>query len=133
MSNTFTGLVRIGSEPELRFTPSGKAILTFSAANTTGFGDKKKTLWLRATVWNNSEKIKPYLSKGGQIVISGELSQNEFTGNDGLKKSSLEINVSYVDLVGNKSDSSTQNQPQQNNAPSSANAPVDNFEDSIPF
>lgn len=133
MSNTFTGLVRIGSEPELRFIPSGKAVLTFSAASSTGFGDKKKTLWLRATVWNNAEKIKPYLSKGGQIVISGELSQNEFTGNDGVKKSSLEINVSYVDLVGNKSDSPTQNQPQQNNAPSSANTPVDNFDDSLPF
>ena len=104
MSNTFTGLVRIGSDPELRFIPSGKSVLTFSAASTTGFGEKKKTLWLRATIWNNAEKINPFLSKGSQIVISGEISQNEYTANDGTKKSSLEINVSYVDLVGSKRD-----------------------------
>ena len=144
MSNTFTGLVRIGSDPELRFTPSGKSVLTFSAASNTGFGEKKKTLWLRATVWNNAEKIKEYLSKGGQIVISGELSQNDYTANDGTKKSSLEINVSYIDLVGSKSDSPAQGQqpaaqsqnahPRGNQPPQSGNfdAPYDDGSD-IPF
>ena len=65
MSNTFTGLVRVGSDPEIKVIPSGKSVLTFSVASSTGFGDRKKTLWLRATVWNNAEKMKDFISTMG--------------------------------------------------------------------
>lgn len=102
MSNVFSGLVRINSEPELRFTPSGKGLLTFSAASSTGFGDKQKTLWLRVTYWNNAEKMKEFLVKGNQISIAGELSQTEYQAKDGTTKTSLELNANIIDLVGGR-------------------------------
>lgn len=131
MSNIFSGLVRIGSDPELRFIPSGKAVLTFSAANSTGYGDKQKTLWLRATYWNNAEKMKEFLVKGNQISITGELSQTEYQAKDGSTKTSLDLNVHSIDLIGSKKEGGQQ-APQPRQAPAAA-MPYDDFDDSIPF
>lgn len=111
MSNSFTSLVRLGSEPEIRVIPSGKSVLNFSAASTTGFGDKKQTLWLRVTYWNNPEKVASFLAKGDQVVISGELSQRNYE-KDGVTKTSLELNATSIDLVGKKQDSEPARQPQ---------------------
>ena len=123
MSNVFSGLVRIGSDPELRFIPSGKALLTFSAASSTGFGDKQKTLWLRVTYWNNAEKMKDFLVKGAQISIAGELSQTEYQAKDGTTKTSLELNATIIDLVGGKKEAS---------APVRQSVAVE-YDDNIPF
>ena len=128
MSNVFSGLVRIGSEPELRFIPSGKGLLTFSAASSTGFGDKQKTLWLRVTYWNNAEKMKEFLVKGAQISIAGELSQTEYQAKDGTTKTSLELNANIIDLVGGRKE----NAPARQAAPK-ADVAYDDFDDSIPF
>lgn len=155
MSNVFSGLVRIGSDPELRFIPGGKGVLTFSAASSTGYGDKKKTLWLRVSYWNNAEKMKEFLSKGDQISISGELSINEYKAQDGTTKTSLELNANIIDLVGVKRESSNgqanasspqQKKPHSNmaeiareaNTNNKNNAQRDNFndyhfDDDIPF
>lgn len=129
MSNVFSGLVRIGSEPELRFIPSGKAVLTFSAASSTGFGDKQKTLWLRVTCWNKAEKMKEFLVKGNQISITGELSQSEFTAKDGSTKTSLELNTINIDLVGSKKEGGQQQAPQPRQEPAAAMP----YDDDIPF
>ena len=123
MSNVFSGLVRIGSDPELRFIPSGKSLLTFSAASSTGFGDKQKTLWLRVTYWNNAEKMKDFLVKGAQISIAGELSQTEYQAKDGTTKTSLELNATIIDLVGGKKEAS---------APVRQSVAVE-YDDNIPF
>jgi single-strand DNA-binding protein len=122
MSNVFSGLVRIGSDPELRFIPSGKAVLTFSAASSTGFGDKQKTLWLRVTYWNNAEKMKEFLVKGNQISIAGELSQTEYQAKDGTTKTSLELNANIIDLVGGRKEGAA---PRQ--------AVAVEYDDNIPF
>jgi single-strand DNA-binding protein len=118
MSNTFTGLVRLSSDPDVRFIPSGKAVLNFNAASNVGFGDKQTTLWLRCTVWNNPEKLAEFLSKGSQCVVSGELSQREYESN-GEKRTSLELNVHSLDLVGGKREQGQEKQAK----------PVDNFDD----
>ncbi len=131
MSNVFSGLVRIGSDPELRFIPSGKAVLTFSAASSTGYGDKQKTLWLRVTYWNNAEKMKEFLVKGNQISIAGELTQSEYQAKDGTTKTSLELNANIIDLIGSKKEGGQQ-APQPRQAPAN-DLPYDDFDDSIPF
>ena len=131
MSNIFSGLVRIGSDPELRFIPSGKPVLTFSAASSTGYGDRQKTLWLRATYWNNAEKMKEFLVKGNQISITGELSQTEYQAKDGSTKTSLDLNVHSIDLIGSKKEGGQQ-APQPRQAPAN-DLPYDDFDDSIPF
>jgi len=104
MSNVFSGLVRLVSDPEVRFIPSGKSVLTFKAASSTGYGDKKKTLWLRITYWNNAEKMATLLSKGDLISIAGELSMSEYKANDGSMKTALELTANIIDLVGKRNE-----------------------------
>ena len=146
MSNVFSFHGTVGKDAEVRFTPSGMAILNVSVANNIGFGDKQQTLWIRVSVFGKRAEgnFKDFLAKGQQVWVSGELRTNEYKANDGTMKTSLELNASVLDLVGKKSDNSGQSQPApqssappQNNAPSS-NAPQgDNFDapydDDIPF
>ena len=137
MSNTFTSLVRVGSDPELRSTPSGSQVLNFSAASTTGFGDKQQTLWLRVAYWRSPDKISQYIKKGGQLVVSGELSQREYQANDGTTRTSLELNANVIDLVGKRSDqaqASTNQQASTAQQQPAGTAPktLDDFDD-IPF
>lgn len=129
MSNVFSGLVRIGSDPELRFIPSGKAVLTFSAASSTGYGERQKTLWLRVTYWNNAEKMKDFIVKGNQISIAGELTQSEYQAKDGTTKTSLELNATIIDLIGGKKEGGQQQAPQPKQAPAN-DLP---YNDDIPF
>jgi len=144
MSNSFSSLVRLGNDPSLRCTPSGKPVLSFNAASTSGYGEKQTTLWIRCTVWNNPEKMKEYLKKGDQIFISGQLSQAEYTAQDGSKKTALELNASFIDFVGKKQDTPAASYPvQDSHSAAKANAfqkqqhNPDNFDDAefrdIPF
>jgi len=47
MFNQVTALGRLGSDPELRYTPSGTAVANFSLATDVGWGDNKSTVWFR--------------------------------------------------------------------------------------
>jgi single-strand DNA-binding protein len=132
MANVFTGLVRVGNEPEVRTLSSGRSVLSFSAASTTGYGDRKQTLWLSVSYWNNPEKVASFLSKGDQLVISGELSQREYESN-GQSKTSLELNATILDLVGGRRESNAA-PPQQRQTASPAPAYNEaGYEDDIPF
>ncbi|MEI7840508.1 MAG: single-stranded DNA-binding protein [Methylococcaceae bacterium] len=108
MSNVFSCTGTVGSDAEVRFLPSGQAVLNVNVANHTGFGDKQKTTWLRVVVWGKKAEgtLKDYLRKGQQVFISGELTMNEYKANDGTMKTSLEVNASILDLVGKRNESS---------------------------
>lgn len=99
MSNIFSGLVRVGSDPEIRTLPGGTQVLSFSVASSTGWGDRKRTLWLRVSYWRSPDKIVSFIKKGNQLSICGELTQNEYQANDGTTKTSLELNAHAIDLV----------------------------------
>jgi len=76
-------------------------------------------------VWGKRAEgqLVDYIKKGQQVFISGEMSENEFTGNDGVSKKSLEINATIIDLVGGNSQ-----------APKSNKQPTENsYDDDIPF
>jgi single-strand DNA-binding protein len=144
MSNNFSSLVRLGGDPLLKYTPSGKPVLSFNAVSTIGYSEKQSVLWIRVSVWNNPEKMKDYLKKGDQIMISGVLSQTEYTANDGSKKTALELNATFIDFVGKKQDTPAASYPvQDSHSAAKANAyqpqqhNPDNFEDAefrdIPF
>jgi len=142
MSNVFSFAGTCGGDAEVRYLPSGMAVLNVSVANNIGYGDKKSTLWIRVALFGKPAEgtLKDYLKKGQQVFVSGQLSQNEYKANDGTMKTQLNLTANIIDLVGGKKDSEQAGhyqQPQQNNAPSSANAPADNkdmpYDDDIPF
>jgi single-strand DNA-binding protein len=104
MSNTFSFVGTLARDAEVKFSQSDIAILSFSAANNIGYGDKKQTLWIRVTVFGKRAEgqLKDFLKKGTQVFVSGELSQNEYKANDGTTKTSLELVANVIDLVGKR-------------------------------
>jgi single-strand DNA-binding protein len=141
MSNVFSFTGTVGRDAEVRYTPSGLAVLSVTVANNIGFGDKQQTLWIRVALFGKRAEggLQNYLKKGQQVFVSGELAQNEYKANDGTMKTSLELNANIIDLIGKKSESSQPQQAYQSSAAQSAPAQSghDNFDapydDDIPF
>jgi single-strand DNA-binding protein len=104
MSNVFVCTGTVGKDAEVRYLPSGQAVLNVSVANNIGFGDKQKTIWLRVVLWGKRAEgtLKDYLLKGQQVFVSGELTTSEYTKNDGTKGFQLELNADIIDLIGKK-------------------------------
>jgi len=102
--NNVTVIGRLVSTPDLKYTKTGTAMLRLSIANNTGFGDKQYTNFIDCTYWGKgAEAVSKYLAKGKQIAIQGELRQNTWE-QDGQKRSKLEINVTYLQLLGGKTE-----------------------------
>jgi single-strand DNA-binding protein len=148
MSNIFSFTGTVGRDAEVRYLPSGQAVLNVTVANNIGFGDKQQTLWIRVALWGKRAEgnLKEYLKKGQQVFVSGELTQREYQGNDGTTKVSLELNANILDLIGraqegrkNEAGSSQSHQRPGTQAPSSTQSGYshDNFDtpydDDIPF
>lgn len=92
MSNHITIAGKVGQDPELRYTPGGMAVLTFSVADTYGKDEKKKTTWHNVTVFNKlAENTANTISKGSTVIVVGRYEQDEFTKKDGTKGKSLKL------------------------------------------
>jgi len=129
----FTG--RLAKDAESKFLPNGDAIVNFSCAVDSGYGDKKKTTWPNCAMFGKrGEAVAPYLLKGTQVAISGELTNREYTDKDGNKRYSLDVRVNDLTLIGGKKD----NEPQREAQPArkQASNQTDSFadmSDDIPF
>lgn len=76
----------VGQEPELRFSASNNAVLTFSVADNYGKDDKKKTTWHNVIVFGKvAENVANSITKGTSVLITGRYEQEEFTKKDGTK------------------------------------------------
>lgn len=135
----FTG--NLGNQAEQRFTPSGDSLVTFSVAVKAGFGDKAVTTWVRCNMWGKrGESVLPYLGKGQVVGVTGELTNREYE-KDGQTRTSLEVRVNDLTLLGGKqerSESSDRSAPapspakrEQKAAP--AKNSFDDFDSDIPF
>jgi single-strand DNA-binding protein len=126
---TFTG--RVVADAELKFIPSGDAILNFRVASDVGFGDKKVTNWFGCQIWGKrGEALQQYLGKGQQVTIFGQLTLREWQNKDGAKVLSPDVRVDEVELQGGQKsepDVSQSSRP----APSSRNS--EQFGEEIPF
>jgi single-strand DNA-binding protein len=95
-------------DPELRYTPSGSAVCTFSIATnrtwTTDTGEKKDdTEFHRIVSWNKLAEIcSQFLTKGRKVFVEGRLSTRSWTAQDGTQKQSTEIVISDMILLDNR-------------------------------
>ena len=97
----------LGSNPEMRFTPNGDPVTSFSVATSRKYGEKDETTWFRVTVWGKqAESCSKYLSKGSKVLVEGRLrpdsngSPRTFQRKDGTWSASYEItaeNVRFLD------------------------------------
>ena len=97
---------RLGKDVELRYTPSGKAVATFSLAVTDSY-NREVTHWLNIIVWGKSaENCANYLSKGSLVGVDGRIQTRNYENKEGRKVYVTEIvadRVEYLDSKG-KSD-----------------------------
>lgn len=128
---SFTG--NIGNDAESRYLPNGDAVVSFSVAVKAGYGEKASTTWARCSMFGKrGESVAPYLTKGQLVGVVGELSAREWTTKDGQTRTSIEVRVNDLTLLGKKegSDRPQQAQPKQEAAQGSG---FDDFTDDVPF
>ena len=100
---------RLGRDPEVRYTPDGTAVASFSIATSEewkdkGTGEKKeRTEWHRIVAWRRLGEIcGEYLSKGSQIYIEGRIQNREWEDKEGIKRNTTEIVASQMQMLGSR-------------------------------
>ncbi len=92
----------LGADPELRYTPSGKAVANLRVAVNDRFRGQdgewqEETHWFRVELWEQAaERAAENMRKGHKVYAEGQLRPREFEGNDGQKRTSLEIRFARV-------------------------------------
>jgi single-strand DNA-binding protein len=92
------------ADPELRFTPSGHAVATFTVASTARTLDRQTNEWkdgdalfVRCEVWRQyAENVTESLQKGMRVVVTGRLRNRSYETTSGEKKTSLELEIEEV-------------------------------------
>lgn len=104
----------LGRDPEMRYTPNGTPVTSFSVATsrryTASDGQMKdETLWFRISVWGKqAETCNQYLSKGRQVLVEGALVGDEnggprvWVGQDGKARASFEVRAQTVRFLGRR-------------------------------
>jgi len=99
---TITG--NLTNDPELRFTPSGAAVASFTVASSTRVLDKQTNEWkdgdttfLRCNVWRQyAENVAESLQRGMRVIVNGRLKQRSYETKEGEKRTVYEVEVDDV-------------------------------------
>ena len=93
---------RIARDAELRTTKSETSVCSFTVACDAGYGDKKRTEWVKVALFGKrADGLHPYLKKGTAITVQGEAKSNGWT-KDGEAKAEIEIFADKLTLQGSK-------------------------------
>ena len=96
----------LGRDPELRYTPQGTPVCSFSMATNERLKDKTGemqdlTTWFRVTLWGRqAETASQYLTKGRPVYIEGRLRVEEWTDRDGKARHTLEVHATDMQFIG---------------------------------
>ena len=133
MSNHFVSIRgNLAADPEVRTIPSGARVAKFRVAVSDykfedGHMEKTKTHWVNVNAWKD-HIIDTAARKGSLVVITGQLDYQEWTTNDGSKRSKLDIKADTLDVIENRQDASQGRADDRERSP----LPVDD-DDGIPF
>jgi len=134
----------LGRDPELRYTPDGTPVCTFSLATNERRRDRATgenndvTTWFRVTLWRRQAEVaSQYLSRGKPVYIEGRLRIEEYTDRDGKQRYSLEVTATDMQFIGSA-------QRDEGGAPAARGAaaprnagpapePTDLTDDDVPF
>lgn len=106
-------LGHVGQEPELKVTPSGASVLTWSVAVHDGRKDEDHTTWYRCTIWGNrAEQVAEWrIPRGALVQVSGGLATREYTKRTGEPATELEIRVDQLTRVDRSRDAGDTSEP----------------------
>lgn len=124
----------LGKDPEMRYTPTGVPVTSFSIATSRRWTNQngemqEKTTWFRVTCWRKTaEFAAQYLHKGMRVLVEGEeLDASTFTDREGKPRASLELTAMNIKFMQNKDEGGSM----QSGATQPADAPM--YEDDLPF
>ena len=104
----------LGRDPEMRYTPSGQPVTSFSVASNRSYtspnGEKvDETIWFRVTAWGKQAEIcSQYLHKGSKVLVEGRLTPDKNGGprvwqkQDGTSAASFEVTASTVRFLSSR-------------------------------
>ena len=107
--NKITIIGNIGSDPEMRFTPNGKPVTSFTVATnwvyTTPEGERKQeTEWFNVVAWNRlAEQCNQFLGKGRLVYAEGRIHTRSWEGQDGQQHSRMEVIANRVIFLDRRS------------------------------
>jgi len=99
---------RLGRDPEMRYTPSGRPVTNFSVAtsrswNTSDGERRTETEWFNIVAWGSLAEIcNQYLIKGQQVYIEGRLQSRTWEDTEGKRHTSVEIIANEMIMLGER-------------------------------
>lgn len=108
MYQQITIVGNVGQSPEMRYTPSGQAVTSFSVAvNKSWIKDgerQEQTVWFRVTCWRKlAETVSEYVKKGSKVLVVGEIEEaRAWTDKEGNSRASLEVTANTVRFLDSK-------------------------------
>lgn len=107
----------VGRDPEMRYTPTGQPVTSFSVATNRQYVNNngetiKETAWFRVSVWGKqAESCNQYLKKGAKVLVEGRLTPDPatggprvWTGQDGQPRASFEITAQVVRFLSSRAE-----------------------------
>ena len=142
MYHTLILVGNVGRDPEMRYTPSGQPVTSFSVATnrqyTANSGETvKETIWFRVTTWGKTAEVcNQYVKKGSKVLVEGRLTPDANTGGprvwtaqDGTPRASFEVTASTVRFLSSRGEAEAPSSSGVDAGGSFVGAP----EDDIPF
>lgn len=117
MYQSLTIAGNVGKDPEMRYTPSGQAVTSFSVATnrqyTASNGEQvKETIWFRVSAWGKTAEVcNQYVKKGMKVLVEGRLTADKNTGGpriwsrqDGTAAASFEVTANTVRFISSRNE-----------------------------
>ena len=109
--NTIVISGNVGTAPEMRQTPSGVDVASFSLADNRKRGEEEKTIWYRVTCWRQlGSLVVQYVEKGSNVTVYGTLDDARIYDSKNGPAVSLEVTAQNV-WFGPKQETSSSNKP----------------------
>lgn len=131
MFHTIIIVGNLGKDPEMRYTPSGQAVTSFSVATSRQYTNQggqpvKETIWFRVSVWGKqAESCNNYLKKGRKVLVEGRLvpdintgGPKTFTRQDGSVSAAYDVSATTVRFLESKSSEGESSTGEMDSAPS---------------
>ncbi|HEU5439705.1 MAG TPA: single-stranded DNA-binding protein [Ktedonobacterales bacterium] len=112
MLNKIMLIGNLGKDPEMSYTPNGKAITKFSLAVNRWRRDRdsnestKETTWFNIVAWEQlGERCNQYLHKGSKVYIEGRMTSRRYTNKDGVEMTAWEVVANDMQMLDSRADS----------------------------
>ena len=108
---------RLTADPELKTTPSGTSVCSFTIAVDRRYkqGEERQADFVNIVAWRQTaEFVSKFFSKGSIIGIEGSIQTRKYTDKDGNKRTAFEVVANNAQFVESKKDKPTETEPSEN-------------------